>query len=446
MQDYQHELSLIKDLLKKNPEGMSVTDISKALNKNKNTIGRYLDILLVSGHVDMRTYGKAKVFTLSQRLPLSAMLSYSKELIMVLDNESRIIDVNDNFLALLNLSRKDTLGKNITYLSLPDVDVHELLEALTTGFEEKEDTITFKVKDQGERIFKQKSVPTVFEDGRKGFTLILEDITKQVLAEREIREREERFRMMAENIHDGLIIVENGKIVFVNRRIAEITGYSFEELWKMDPLSIIDSEEQKEVASQIKKMDRRYQGLTELRMWILRKDGQRRFTSARISAVQHADTRYAFIILTDITELKANEAALKESEQRFRMMAENIQDGLIIVENGNFVFANHRIADITGYSNEELTRMKSADLVSSEDHEKIEEIVTNTRPDSEKPGEFTVWIDRKDGNRRCILGRVTAALHNNMVSTYITMSDITESTEKEQALRDRIAALQKFIG
>jgi len=446
MQDYQHELSLIKDLLKKNPEGMSVTGISKALNKNKNTVGRYLDILLISGHVDMRTYGKAKVFTLSQRLPLSAMLSYSKELIMVLDNESRIIDVNDNFLAILNLSREDTLGKNITYLSPPDVDVHELLETLTTGFEEKEDTITFKVKDQGERIFKQKSVPTVFEDGKKGFTLILEDITRQVLAEREIREREERFRMMAENIHDGLIIMENGKIVFVNRRIAEITGYPFEELWKMDPLSIIDSEDQKEVASQIKKMDRRDQGLSELRMWILRKDGQRRFTSARISAVRHADTRYAFIILTDITELKANEAAQKESEQRFRMMAENIQDGLIIVENGNFVFANHRIADITGYSNEELTRMRSVDLVSPEDHKTIEDIVTNTRPDSEKPGEFTVWINRKDGSRRCILGRVTAALHNTTVSTYITMTDITESTERERALRDRIAALQKFIG
>jgi PAS domain S-box-containing protein len=232
----------------------------------------------------------------------------------------------------------------------------------------------------------------------------------------------------------------------VNRRIAEISGYPFEELWKMNPLSIIDLEDQKEVASQIKKMDMRYQGLSELRMWILRKDGQRRFTSARISAVQHADTRYAFIILTDITELKANEAALKESEQRFRMMAENIQDGLIIVENGNFVFANHRVADITGYSNEELTRMRSADLVSPEDHEKIEEIVTTIRPDSEKPGEFTVWINRKDGSSRCILGRVTAALHNNMVSTYITMSDITESTEREQALRDRIAALQKLIG
>ncbi len=446
MQDYQHELSLIKDLLKKNPEGMSVTDISRALSKNKNTIGRYLDILLISGHVDMRTYGKAKVFTLSQRLPLSAMLSYSKELIMVLDNESRIIDVNDNFLALLNLPRKDTVGKNITYLSPPDVDVHELLETLTTRFEEKEDTITFRVKDQGERIFKQKSVPTVFEDGRKGFTLILEDITRQVLADREIRENEERFRMMAENIHDGLIIMENDKIVFVNRRIAEITGYSFEEFWKMDPISIIDTKDKQAVASQIRNMDLMDPGRTELRMWILRKDGQPRFTSARISAVQHADTRYVFIILTDITELKANEAALQESEQRFRMMAENIHDGLIIVENGTFVFANHRIADITGYSKEELSRMKSSDLVSPVDHEKIERIVTTIRPESEKPGEFTIWINRKDGSRRCILGRVTAALHDMTVSTYITVTDITESTEREQALRDRIAALQKFIG
>src|SRR5512139_1372518 len=233
MQDYPQELSLIKDLLKKNPEGMSVTDISKALNKNKNTIGRYLDILLISGQVDMRTYGMAKVFTLSQRVPLSALLSYSKELIMVLDNESRIIDVNDNFLSLLKLTRQDTLGKNITYLSPPDIDVHELLETLTTRFEEKEDTVTFRVKDQGERIFKQKSVPTVFEDGKKGFTIILEDITEHILAEREIRESEERFRTMAENIHDGLIIFENEKIAFVNRRIAEIAGYSFEELWKM---------------------------------------------------------------------------------------------------------------------------------------------------------------------------------------------------------------------
>ena len=74
MQDYQHELMRIRELLKKDPDGMSITDLSKLSGKNKSTVGRYLDILLISGQVDMRTYGMTKVFTLSQRVPLSAML------------------------------------------------------------------------------------------------------------------------------------------------------------------------------------------------------------------------------------------------------------------------------------------------------------------------------------------------------------------------------------
>ena len=168
MQDYQQELVAIKDLLKKNPEGMSVTDISKALKKNKNTIGRYLDILLISGQVDMRAYGMAKVYTISQRVPLSAMLSYSKELIMVLDEESRIIDINENFLKLLKLPREDTLGKNIAFLQSPEVDVHELLDTIPTEKGSQESEVTFHVKDTGDRIFHQKCIPTVFDDGRKG--------------------------------------------------------------------------------------------------------------------------------------------------------------------------------------------------------------------------------------------------------------------------------------
>ncbi|PKL58607.1 MAG: histidine kinase, partial [Methanomicrobiales archaeon HGW-Methanomicrobiales-5] len=287
MQDYQQELTVIKDLLKKNSNGMSVTDISKALSKNKNTIGRYLDILLISGQVDMRAYGMAKVYTISQRVPLSAMLSYSKELIMVLDDESRITDINDNFLNLLQLSRNDTLGKNISYVQSPEVDVRELLDTIATGKGDQESTVTFHIKEKGERIFHQKCVPTVFDDGRKGITLILEDVTDHILTERKTRESEERFRMMADNIQDGLIIRENDKTVYANNRIAEITGYSLEELWAMDPLAIIAPESHGKAALQIRDFKAHPGRSGDLQMWIIRKDGERRFTYARISGVQH---------------------------------------------------------------------------------------------------------------------------------------------------------------
>ncbi len=388
MLDYERELSLIRDLLKMNPKGMSVTDISKALNKNKNTIGRYLDILLISGQVDMRTCGMAKVFTLSQRVPLSAMLSYSKELIMVLDDESRIVDLNDNLLKLLDLSRQETLGKNVAYLNPPDVDVHELLEMLTSGTREQGHAITFRMKNESERIFTQKSVPTVFENGKKGRTIILEDITGHILADREIRKSEERFRLMAETIQDGIIIMENDKTVFVNGRIAAISGYSFEELQKMNPLSIVAPEDRQHAADQIRMMETGYEGPGKLEMWIVRKDGERRFVYGRVTSLKDAVTRYTFIIFTDITELKNKEAALLQSEQRFRMMVENIQEGLIIVENGQFVFANQRISAMTGYSLNELKEMRPPDLISREDCKNIEYLVTHDPPGQKTPGKL----------------------------------------------------------
>jgi PAS domain S-box-containing protein len=459
MQNYQQELVAIKDLLKKYSHGMSVTDISNALKKNKNTIGRYLDILLISGQVDMRSYGMAKVFTLSQRVPLSAMLSYSKELIMVLDNESRIIDINDNFLELLQLSRENTLGKNISYLQSPEVDVRELLDTITTDRGDQETTVTFPIKDKGERIFHQKCVPTVFDDGRKGITLILEDATEHILAERKIRESEERFRMMAENIQDGLIIIENGKTIFANNRITEITGYSHEEMWAMDPLTITAPECYEKAVQQILDIEAHPDKPGDLQMWIIRKDEERRFVYARISGVRHLDTFYNFIIFTDITQLKTQEARVRESEQRFRMMADNIQDGLIIVENDKIVFSNRRIKEITGYSADEMAAMglhgtlatdnlqviADSGIVPVTDKDRIEEIFRNIQPYSPTPGEFKIWIRRKDGTNRYLHGKITAAKHGDITSFYITISDITDFAEREKSLRERIDALQDLL-
>lgn len=260
MQDYKQELTQIRDVLKKNLSGMSVTDIARALKKNKNTIGRYLDIMLISGQVNMKTFGMAKVFTLSQRVPLSAMLSFSNELILVLDNDHRITEINDNFLSLLNMERADVVGKQIDYISPPDVDIHELLETLMQESEKPVSLVTFRSPGGKEKVYRQKSLPTVFDDGSSGLTLILEDITYRVRAERELAEREERFRMMVENIHDGLAIIENGVIVFSNRRISEITGYTAEELDNMRPEGVVAPEETEKIRHLLSSTEKKSRG------------------------------------------------------------------------------------------------------------------------------------------------------------------------------------------
>jgi PAS domain S-box-containing protein len=417
----------------------------------------------------------AKVFTLSQRVPLSAMLSYANELIMVVDEDLRIVDINENFLNLLHLSREETVGKNLAYIRTPDVDVRELLETITVGG----DTgipVTLHVKDKGERIFTRKQIQAVFDDGSKGTTIILEDRTAHVIAEREIRESEERFRMMAENIRDGIIIREHDTIVFANSRLTEITGYPLEELLSMDPLAIIVPDDQELIKEKFHDADLHAPQSGDILVRIIRKDGARRFVYIRKSVLK-AEKTFQFIIMTDITDIKSKETELALSEQRFRMMAENIHDGLIIIEQGRIVFTNRRISEITGYSDEEMKEMeiyqshllperqkrpgqtgkyyedqdetearkKIPRIIPYEEQGRIEKIIRDAKPESKVPAEFKVWIDQKDGTRRFTHGKITAAIHDGVVSTYVIITDITEFAEREKILQERIESLQKLV-
>ncbi len=459
MLDYQNELALIKDTIRKNPGGMSVTEIAKELGRSKNTIGRYLDILLITGQVDMRAIGMAKVFTLSQRIPLSAMLSYAKELIMVVDEESRIVDVNGNFLNLLHLSRENTVGKNLAHVRIPDVDVHELLLTITKKPED-ETPVTIRMKDGSERIFTRKLIPAVFDDGSKGITIILEDVTAHVLADRTIRKSEERFRMMAENIWDGLIIRENNVVVFANRRLEEITGYTLEELSAMDPLTIISPGDRQKIRERMVTTGPPTPWAGDLLVWITRKDGERRCVYIR-STVLNEKKPYEFIIMTDVTDIQARDAELAQSEKRFRMMAENVHDGIFIVENDRIVFANRMIAEITGYSDEELKEMGLCEahpgkkpglfakripaMIHETEQAEIEKIISGILPDAKVPAEFRVWIQRKDGTRRLVHGKASATCNEDVLSMYVILTEITEFAEKEKVLHERIESLQDLI-
>ena len=94
----------IKRSLQKNPHGLKITDIVKVININRNTAGRYLETLLVSGQVEMRRLGMAKIYKISQRVPISAVLSISSELVVPLDSHLRIVFANEPFCRLTELT------------------------------------------------------------------------------------------------------------------------------------------------------------------------------------------------------------------------------------------------------------------------------------------------------------------------------------------------------
>ena len=306
MQRNAEELSRVTDLLRTHPQGLSITDIAEKLGKNKHSVGRYLDILHASGHVDMRTFGMAKVYTLSSRVPLSAMLSYSTDLILVVDRYFRVLQANDPFLALTGLDKEQVIFQEIQYIPARDSAVHSFLSVLMEQIRLQEDLNEVELKQDQSRYFHLRVVPTVFDDGSGGTTVILEDITNERLALDEIRKSKKFFEDIIENITDGLMVVEtNGKgkeILLINNRFTEITGYNREEFATMEPAHIVGENDKSRFGCKYKAMEDHPSTIQDLSFWAVRKDGESRYLNGRMSSVRYGDKNRVYVLVSDMTE------------------------------------------------------------------------------------------------------------------------------------------------
>jgi len=179
MEEQAVEISRIRTLLMDNPKGSTIEDIAKKLPLNRTSTAKYLNTLLISGQAEMRTFGRAKVFTLSQRVPFSQMLNLSSDLLLVLDQNLIIHQANEPFIRLFGLSRETLIGQPITrspfmpYLS--DNNLSLIMKAAQGTEHIQIDRI--EINGQG-YFFKIKLIPLVFDQGAQGLAVILEDITE----------------------------------------------------------------------------------------------------------------------------------------------------------------------------------------------------------------------------------------------------------------------------
>jgi PAS domain S-box-containing protein len=191
----QGKVDRIKHLLKMHPKGLTISDLSSKMKMNRNLMAKYLDMLLISGQVEMNTIGSAKVYHLSHLIPISAMLEFSSDLVIMLDDQQRILQVNVPVLSLLKTNKEGLLGRSIAEIENP------LFDTLKAGGNESEKEVAEArcVMKGEEHAFHIKRVPTAFEDGSHGTTLILEDITARIKYQEMLEEREARYREIVED-------------------------------------------------------------------------------------------------------------------------------------------------------------------------------------------------------------------------------------------------------
>jgi PAS domain S-box-containing protein len=224
----------IKRHLRSHRRGMTITDLSASIHLNRNLVAKYLDMLLISGQVEMQVIGAAKVFFLSQRVPISAMLEFSSDYVIVLDAEQRIIQVNEKVLSILDEKKDMLVGKKINEYDNP------FLHSLTAfrypkDLHNYEETITETccVLHGSTFYFRVKQVPTAFEDGGHGWTLIIEEITAKKMYEETLRMNEARYRGIVEDQtefitrfrpDESLLFANNSYARYLGKNSSDILG------------------------------------------------------------------------------------------------------------------------------------------------------------------------------------------------------------------------------
>lgn len=176
--DEPEEISRIRSILKDNPKGLTTEEIAKRLPLNRTSTAKYLNTLLISGQAEMRTFGRAKVFTLSQRIPFSQMLNLSSDLLVVLDQDLSIRQVNEPLLKTFGLIKEELVDVRIENSQLfPYFEpFFDIIRESATGREiTRMERVEIREK---EFFFRLKMIPVVYDEGDRGLAVILQDITE----------------------------------------------------------------------------------------------------------------------------------------------------------------------------------------------------------------------------------------------------------------------------
>lgn len=146
--------------------------------------------------------------------------------------------------------------------------------------------------------------------------------------------------------------------------------------------------------------------------------------------------------------LKA-EALAQSTEQRFRVIADHVQEGLTIFENERLVYINQRACEIFGDCLECLPERRVKQYACLGEAEHLQPILDGCGAAGEQPCELTYWMQRSDGARRCLREYYATVQSQELRRTFIVTSDITVQIQAyhnlEQAVEDRTRELSTVL-
>jgi PAS domain S-box-containing protein len=389
-----------------------------------------------------------------------SLFEYSPDGIVTIDPATaRPVEFNENAHRQLGYSREEFAG-----LSIFDLEVAETPEETRSRIAQviREGRADFETRQrtrQGEVRNVYVTAQLIEISGKQIYHCVWRDITKRKQAEKALKESEEKYRLIAENMTDVISIVDmNMRFTFVSPSIMRLRGFTVEEVIAqpleqvMTPESLLFSyrtyEEEMRLESSGTADPNRYR-IIELEEY--KKDMSTVWVEVTLSFLRDVDGRPIGILsLTrDIDARKRAEEALRESEEKYRELVKNAPAGIYEVdyETNRFISVNDVICEYTGYTREELSTMNLFNLLTKESQKlmlvRFEKLMAGEK--LEPTVEYC--IRTKDGNELWGLFNARYIYEaGKLKGATGVIYNITDRKQADKKLQDTLESLRKAVG
>jgi len=270
------------------------------------------------------------------------------------------------------------------------------------------------------------------------------EVLERTRAEQALRESEERARSMMESVFEGIGITEQGRFLEMNSELLNITGYTREEMIGREVVDFIVPESRDLVRE---RMQIGYEKAYELRM--LRKDGAIVDVEVHGMPIMFRGRPCRGTAVRDITERKKALEALRESEERFRLLFERAPDACFISDlDGVVLYANVASERLSGWRRDESIGKSYLELGLFQPRDlprALEAMEANRRGEESGPNEFE--IVRKDGGHVPVEIRAHPFLEREPPMVLAISRDISERKRVEaerEEMHQRMQQVQRL--
>ncbi len=321
-----------------------------------------------------------------------------------------------------------------------DIDfVFDLLNLKENGIKQSNEPYLARIITKSQKIKWAQMLfrAHVYQDKLTLFLTMI-DFTDQIKAEQQLKESEEKYRLIYENANDIIAILDHKFLVeYINESaLKRITGFSAEDIIGKNAVDFALPEDRKRATKDILRGFRDGEATGEFRA--MNAKSEKIWLEVRGKLFKDAEGNdKGIIIAREITDRKNAEQKLKESEEHYRLITENAND-LIIILNDKFEFEylNEKIINkVMGYKKEELIGNLVMNFIHPDDINQAVETLTKGFLIGE--GDLVLRVKHKEGHWVWVEARgTTFSTKDRELKAYIIVRDITEKKEAEQKLKE----------